>query len=162
MSEATNRPPTSPEWGDLKRSKATSDDWGTPGWLLELIFPDNQYFDPCPWKGRGKTDGLKLDWPTDTPVFVNPPYSNPYPWVEKAAYHPGTVVLLLPVDPAAEWWANFSGRFKVTLITQRLKFNRGWTRGDTRHGSAYSPSLGMPRAASCVWRKKGDRQEGSP
>jgi DNA N-6-adenine-methyltransferase (Dam) len=146
-------------WDDLKPSKVTSDDWGTPGWLLELMFPDGKFFDPCPLKGKGKVDGLKSKWPTAIPVFINPPYSRPYPWVEKAANHPGAVALLLPVDPAAEWWAQFSGRFKVTLITQRLKFNRFRGQSDGHHGSVYTSTLGMARAASCVWRKPAPREE---
>lgn len=102
------------------------DDYETPKWLLEIAFPDGKYFDPCPLgaKQAGR-DGLKEEWPTDIPVFINPPYSNPYPWVERAANHKGPTHLLLPVDATTSWWV-FSSHFKITLITQRLKFIR-WT-----------------------------------
>lgn len=95
-----------------------SDDWETPKWLLEIAFPDGRFFDPCPIGGRG---GLKLDWPTDVPVFINPPYSNPKPWVERAFHHPGAVALFLPCDPTAAWWGYSSG-FRVSLIDVHLRY----------------------------------------
>lgn len=110
------------------------DHWATPKWLLELIFPDGVFFDPCPIAGSG---GLEIEWPTDRPVFINPPYSNPVPWIKKAVAHPSQVVLLLRADPSTSWWA-YSESFRVTFIGQRLRF-----------GSAKTPAS-FP---SAVWRK---------
>src|SRR2546421_2738438 len=56
---------------------------------LELIFPDGDFFDPCP---IGANDGLHCHWPDDQVVFINPPFSNPLPWVRRASSHPGPVV----------------------------------------------------------------------
>ena len=43
--------------------------------------------------------------------WMNPPYSDPYPWVEKAFRETqiGTpiVVALLPVDPSTAWWTDY-------------------------------------------------------
>ena len=78
-----------------------SDDWDTPKWLLELIFDGQEYYDPCPRKGTG---GLDAIWPERKPVFINPPFSDPLPWVRKAAAHDGEVVMLLPLDPTTKWW----------------------------------------------------------
>jgi hypothetical protein len=100
------------------------DDYETPRWLLDIAFPDG-YFDPCPIGGKLKgPDGLKIVWPTDKPVFVNPPYSHPLPLVQKAATHKGPVALLLLVDPSTEWWSGYAHLFKVTLICLKLKFRR--------------------------------------
>jgi len=64
----------------------TSDDYRTDEWILDL-FPD--FFDPCPYFGKtndNTCDGLSISWNYADyhGVFVNPPYSNPLPWVEKA------------------------------------------------------------------------------
>jgi hypothetical protein len=57
-----------------------SDSWATPAKLyaeLDAEFHFND--DPCPLEGIG---GLEREWGTNT--FMNPPYSNPTPWVKKA------------------------------------------------------------------------------
>ena len=116
------------------------DHWSTPHWLLDLIFPDGRFYDPCPLFGSLDTHedgGLDADWPTDRPVFINPPYSDPVPWIRKAVKHPGPVVLLLRADPSTSWWA-YSESFKITFIGQRLRF------GSARTAASF-PSV--------IWRK---------
>ena len=115
-------------------SKAT-DDYATPRWILELLFPWGNFFDPCPVGGAG---GLEADWPINRPVFINPPFSDPLPWVRRAAEHRGEVVLLLMVDPTTRWWT-YSEQFKVTLINARLHFSEMTT---------------YARQTLCIWRKK--------
>ena len=56
-----------------------SDNRATPKWLKD-VFED--WFDPCPLNTNPEIDGLKLEWGNKT--FVNPPYSNPTPWIFKA------------------------------------------------------------------------------
>lgn len=112
-----------------------SDHYATPKWLLEILFPDGKYFDPCPLQPQA--DGLAGQWPTDQPVFINPPFSDPLPWVRKAAGHSGPVVLLLQVDPTTKWWTYAEG-FRVTLIGSRLHFNEMAT---------------YARHTLCIWRK---------
>ena len=105
-----------------------SDDYETPRWLLEVAFP-NGYFDPCPIHGKQNgPDGLKIEWPTDCPVFINPPYSRAGPWVQRAAEHTGPVALLVPVSPDSDWWRRYARFFKVTLIEDEVKF-LGWGDG---------------------------------
>lgn len=116
-----------------------TDDWATPPWLIELLVDGRPYFDPCPVNPEGlrENDG-RGKWPTDRVVFLNPPYSDPGPWVRKARDHPGPVILLLKADPSTVWWQESVAAFRVTFIGQRLRF-----------GSAQ-------RAAdfpSAVWRK---------
>lgn len=105
-----------------------NDNWTTPQWLLDLIFDGRPYFDPCPANPADGSlrphDGLG-SWPVDRPVFINPPYSDPGPWVRKARDHPGPVVLLVKCDPSTHWWQESVGAFRVTLIGVRLKFGAG-------------------------------------
>ncbi len=117
---------------------SSDDDWSTPKWLLELLFPDGIYFDPCPINPGGlrASDGFG-EWPKDRPIFLNPPYSDPAPWLKRAAEHSGPVVCLVRCDPSASWWA-YSESFRVTLIGQRLRFGRS--------------KMAAP-FASAIWRK---------
>lgn len=129
------------ETGRLVESlpRSSDDNWRTPTWLLELIFPDGRFFDPCPINPTGlrAQDGRAAAWPVDVPVFLNPPYSDPAPWLRRAAEHPGPVVCLVRVDPSASWWS-YSEGFKVTLIGQRLRFGR---------------AKQVAPFASAIWRK---------
>lgn len=118
--------------------RSGNDNWRTPGWLLELLFPDDVYFDPCPINPDGLrgADGMG-PWPSDRPVFLNPPYSDPSPWLKRAAAHQGPIVCLVRVDPSASWWS-YSEGFKIILIGQRLRFGRART---------------VAPFASAIWRK---------
>lgn len=115
-----------------------SDDWSTPKWLLELLFPDGRFFDPNPVNPDGlrEKDGRGA-WPVDEPVFLNPPYSDPEPWLKKASEHPGPIVCLVRCDPGSSWWA-YSREFQVILIGQRLRF------GTSKQAAPFS---------SAVWRR---------
>ena len=54
-----------------------SDLCNTPMWLMSNF---KNHFDPCP--ENPQFDGLTVKW--SSPAFVNPPYSEPLKWVEKA------------------------------------------------------------------------------
>lgn len=58
------------------------------------------------YKGCVAVDGLKFDWAGER-IFLNPPYSDPGPWVQKAATSGALVVALLPCDPSTQWWQHF-------------------------------------------------------
>ena len=117
-----------------------SDNWGTPDWILNLIFDRREFYDPCPLNPDGLRpfDGLTSKWPMSKPVFINPPFSNPGPWVDKAAAHEGEIVLLLPVDPTVGWWIRNSDSFRVTLLGVRIQFK------------GHAKSMRYP---ICIWRK---------
>ena len=60
------------------------------------------WHDPCP---NGGTDGLEREWGERT--YVNPPYSNPMPWVKKAIVESSKgklIVMLLKNDSSTEWY----------------------------------------------------------
>ena len=77
------------------------DDYNTPKWLMDVF---DGWFDPCP--NNPNFDGLIMDWKEKN--YVNPPYSNPLPWVEKAIEENKKgkrVVMLLRVDTSTKWFA---------------------------------------------------------
>jgi hypothetical protein len=85
----------------------TNDEWYTPRWIfdaagltfdLDVCAPVAPEFRTCPAR-RYLTvldDGLAAPW--DGLVWMNPPYSNPAPWVDRFAAHPCGLALL----PAAK------------------------------------------------------------
>lgn len=95
------------------------DDWQTPGdwveWVKEAM--GWVYLDPCAgpntYIGDGLNiraedgdDGLSADWGECHTAFVNPPYSNPAPWLEKCWHNPtrdGTIALV-NAAPATNYW----------------------------------------------------------
>ena len=106
------------------RYRKGNDEYATPAWLKDDLF--SGWFDPCPLSGYGqKFDGLNIDWTADR-IFVNPPYSNPLPWVEKAieaAKNGKTVVLLLKHDTSTRWYSLLhEAGAHFLLIGGRLQF----------------------------------------
>ena len=106
---------------DYPRRALSSDNYYTDEWLLS-VFDD--WFDPCPYDPEWMTDGLLIDWPHKT--FVNPPYSNPLPWAEKAVTENKrgkTIVLLLKHDTSTKWYQHLhENGARFLPIIGRLKF----------------------------------------
>ena len=97
------------------------DNYKTPKWLME-IFKD--CFDPCPLNPNPKFDGLNISWKHKT--FVNPPYSNPLKWIEKAIEESNkgkTIIMLLRVDTSTKWFAKLiEERAEILWFNKRLIF----------------------------------------
>lgn len=109
---------------DGSKNGIKNDSWKTDKWILDM-FPN--HYDPCPYNSKWDIDGLESDWSTEWLIFINPPYSNPLPWVEKAIAHKkehnNTIVMLLKHDSSTKWYrllheagANF------LMIAGRLKY----------------------------------------
>ncbi|MHB8603389.1 MAG: DNA N-6-adenine-methyltransferase [Nitrosotalea sp.] len=100
------------------------------------------WYDPCPINTNEfrAFDGLGMKWGETT--FVNPPYSSPEPWVDKAIeeHNKGkTIVLLLRVDTSTRWFAklveaqahffwyagrmSFSGKDRANFATMLVILN---------------------------------------
>lgn len=102
----------------------TKDNYLTDEWIKE-IFGD--WFDPCTISNGElrKFDGLGSEWKDKT--FVNPPYSNPLPWVVQSIEESKKgklIVMLLRVDTSTKWFSllqNNNARF--LWINGRLRFN---------------------------------------
>ena len=98
------------------------DNWKTDDWIQDIFAG---WFDPCPYDPAWEIDGLKIDWP-DQRVFINPPYSNVRPWIEKAIAHPYPVVLLLKHDSSTKWYSLLhEAGAKFLLVNGRLKHQTG-------------------------------------
>ncbi len=97
-----------------------TDNYATPEWI-RIIF--NNWFDPCPLNAR-VLDGLDIDWKDRT--YVNPPYSSPLKWVEKAIEENKKgkmIVMLLRVDTSTRWFAKLvEADAEILWFSRRLKF----------------------------------------
>ncbi len=115
-----------------------ADNWITPKWLLDLLFRNRSFYDPCPIGGSG---GLESDWPIEIPVFVNPPYSDREPWCRKASQHEGPVFVLHLYTPSVAWFNELQPLFQEIVITQPIIFR------NTDTGKVGSQG----RVAHCIW-----------
>jgi phage N-6-adenine-methyltransferase len=127
-----------------------SDSWCTPQWLFdELNAEFNFDIDLCATRENSKCLRFYKDYLNDIVdietdlkyyqvkgyncAFMNPPYSNPRPFIEKAwedSKH-CKIVCLVKCDPSTKWWATFWNymdiRIKqisnapdsITIITER-------------------------------------------
>ena len=117
-----------------------SDSWATPNWLMELF---SDWYDPCPLNSNVEVDGLSLEWKDKT--YINPPYSSPLKWVERAIQesHKGkTIAMLLKVDTSTKWFSLIQNceNANILWINKRLKFRN--PNGDNKESSpAGFPSM---------------------
>ncbi len=107
-------------------SRHTGDNWATPREVYDGLNAEfNFNCDPCPLDPTPSRDGLSMEWGTST--FVNPPYSKPRPWIEKAieeSKRGKTVVMLLRGDTSTAWWHDLVwGIAEIRFIRGRLRFN---------------------------------------
>lgn len=99
-----------------------SDNYNTPSWIMTMF---KDWFDPCPFNPNWEIDGLAIPWHTKT--YVNPPYSDPLPWVRKAILENQqgkTIALLIKLDCTTTYWrelASAGGHFMHVM--ERVKFN---------------------------------------
>lgn len=98
-----------------------TDSYATPDWLMNMF---EGWFDPCPLTDTPLIDGLSIDWKNRT--YVNPPYSNPLPWVEKAIEEKKKgklVVMLLRADTSTKYFSRCIEEGEVLYFGRRIKFN---------------------------------------
>ena len=99
------------------------DKYSTPKWLLDTF---DDWFDPCPIDYNPETheNGLEIDWKDKT--YVNPPYSKPMPWIEKAIEERKKgkrIVMLLKVDTSTKWYAKLvEANAHIFWYSRRIKF----------------------------------------
>lgn len=116
MTEQAVLPEVEVEVGDSSDVELTPPEVYAP--VLAALCCDAFDFDPCshpqalvPAKTRimPPGDGLSLPWPDRGAGWLNPPYSNSRPWLERASLWsalPGfrVVFALLKLDPTTRWW----------------------------------------------------------
>jgi len=110
----------------------TSDDYWTPKWIfdaLKLTFdldvacpPEGPMHTPCNAYYTQAENGLTSPW--HGRVFMNPPYSNCSPWVNKWLDH-GNGIAIVCVSKS-KWadrlWMESDG---IVLLKQNMKFVQG-------------------------------------
>ncbi len=83
--------------------------------------------DPCPLDGELISDGLSRPWGTS--VFMNPPYSKPAPWCQRAyeeSLQGKTIVGLLRGDTSTKWFHDWVYPYaELRFIRGRLNFGAG-------------------------------------
>ncbi len=98
-----------------------TDNYLTPDWILNVF---DGWYDPCPLNPNPDINGLDIEWKDRT--YVNPPYSNPLPWVEKAIeeWKKGKmIVMLLRVDTSTKWFAKLiEAKAEILWFNKRLRF----------------------------------------
>ena len=113
---------------DFTKSRIShSDNWATPRELYATLDAEFHFNDdPCPLCEHPIVDGLAR--PLGTSTFMNPPYSNPGPWCEKA-YNESllgkTVVGLLRGDTSTKWFHKWvlNKASEIRFIEGRIRFN---------------------------------------
>ena len=113
-----------------------TDEWSTPAPLFDMLDREFAFdLDPCSDESNFKCeqfftradDGLRQDWGRSI-VFMNPPYSECFAWVEKAFFASlggATVVCLLPARTDSGWWHAFTADAEVRFLRGRLRFEGG-------------------------------------
>lgn len=124
--------PSKPEWW-------SSNHWATPPGVIAALQAEFGQFDldPCCRAETAKAptfyteadDGLSKPWFGS--VFLNPPYSKPAPWLEKAIQETSSgsarlVVALLPVRTDTRWFHSLvKDQAQIKFIQGRVKW-LGW------------------------------------
>jgi hypothetical protein len=112
----------------------SSDDWYSPPWLFEAL---NCRFDldvcaprggvawiPCEESFDLSIDGLEQEW--RGLVWMNPPYSDPLPWVRKFIKH-GNGIALVPTSQG-KWMVELWDAATAWVMTPPMRFAHGITR----------------------------------
>lgn len=116
---------------DFSKSRLShSDNWATPQALYEAL-KDEFHFndDPCPMIHDNSElflGGLAREWGTST--FINPPYSNPGPFCQKAyeeSLRGKVTVGLLCGDMSTKWFHHWvlNKAKEIRFIQGRVCFN---------------------------------------
>ena len=151
----------------LDRTRAT-DDWYTPPAVLNCLPAFDM--DPCvplqgpsPWQRVTTTfdaadDGLSVPWAGH--VWLNPPYSDPGPWMERLADH-GDGIALVFARTDTGWWHDYVwGRADLLLfVRRRLRFVEPTETPGRKASNAPAPSV---LVAYGQWAVRSLRSSGIP
>ncbi len=98
----------------------TRQHWATPKSLFEQLDKEWRFtLDPCPLVYS--VDGLSMDW-NGHRVFLNPPYNNIKPWLDKAYISDCLCVALLPARTGTEWFHEYYNKVETVFLRGRLKY----------------------------------------
>jgi phage N-6-adenine-methyltransferase len=150
----------------MPQTGTSSDDYYTPKWIFDALGiqfdidvacpPGGPPHTPCDAYYTQEDDGLTSDWYGT--IWMNPPYSNPSPWVTKFLEH-GNGIALLPLAKS-KWlqrlWDHDDTRI---LYVYSIKFERSdikldgstpfplgiWAIGDKCIQAVHNSNLGKVR-----------------
>lgn len=113
----------------------TSDDWYTPRAIVEWAIECMGSIDTDPaWSAQSmvhptigytaQDDGLAQPW--EGCVWLNPPYSDPAPWVRRASERKQPTMVLIKLDPATRMWGAhvWPKARAIVFFGRRLEFSR--------------------------------------
>jgi hypothetical protein len=106
--------------------KGEKDSTATPPWLYKELDDEFHFdFDPCPLNRNPTFNGLSVEWGRVN--YVNPPYSNKFPWIIKSLQEfakKKTVVMLLPVDTSTSWFHDWIKPYatEIRFLRRRLTY----------------------------------------
>lgn len=109
-------------------AKSSGDEWFTPRALIELLGPfdlDPATADDRPWDTATQhitVAGLRTPWRGF--VWLNPPFSNIGPWLQKLSEHPEGGLALVPASVGAKYWRRFvyPCATAIAFLPGRLRF----------------------------------------
>lgn len=92
--------------------------WSTPQWMFDYFNNEIGPFDidgaaseknaKCETFWTKEQDSLSFEWPAKSKIFINPPFSNPRPWIEKCVTEANergcTICVILPDDISTKWF----------------------------------------------------------
>ena len=135
-----------------EKKMASTDDWRTPDWLFNPVRDEfdlvvdraadrSNYKLPFYYTKDDRINVLDMNW--TVPGWINPPYSKPELWFDKAHKEQlergVTSVLLVRVDPANNYWIRNIYDAHVRYIAGRIKF---WdANNQPRYGATFSSAL---------------------
>ena len=107
----------------MRNKEENTDSYLTDDWILKIF---DGWFDPCPYNDNPNNDGLSIEWKDKT--YVNPPYSNPLPWVVKAIEESKKgkmIALLLKMDSSTKFFMKLKeAKAHFLWINGRLKYRK--------------------------------------
>jgi phage N-6-adenine-methyltransferase len=125
-----------------------SDKWATPPQVVETLASEFGPFDldPCCEEHTAKAPTFYTEGGLERPwfgrIFLNPPYSNPRPWLDRAIQAKAdghTVVAVLPACTDTRWFHEaVLGHAEIRFLRGRIKW-LGWS--GTPIGSPKSPTI---------------------
>lgn len=111
------------------KKRGSGDEWYTPRRIIDALGPFD--LDPCaapnlPWRTAERQfdiydNGLLQQW--DGFVWLNPPFSNCRPFVERLAEH-GHGIGLTPASTGCTYWQEtvFPNASQILFVNKRIKF----------------------------------------
>ncbi len=121
------------------------DHWCTPRHVAFLIGKVDT--DPCSNEHsminaaqsyRAEDDGLSKSWTGR--LYVNPPYSDPAPWVNRWIIHSGPKALLTEASVGTSWFTKVSRYVSSHHLGRAYDFDKRLQFYDPRTGTEHGPS----------------------